>query len=150
MGNILLGVGNLMRADDGIGCYIAKKFKHKGWKSIDTGTMPENFTSLVRKESPKFVVIVDSTEMGLKSGEFRIIPKEKLSKLMLTTHAMPLSVLISYLEEFVPEVIFIGIQPKIIENKEEINPQLLVSAKNIIQILKNNQIEKIKLLENIK
>ena len=34
--------------------------------------VPENFTSVIRRAAPKTVVIVDSAEMGIKPGEFRI------------------------------------------------------------------------------
>jgi hydrogenase 3 maturation protease len=143
---LLLGVGNTLRADDGIGCYIANKFNTddtKEWETLDCGTVPENFTSAIRKKQPKTVVIVDSAEMNLQPGQFRMIPKEKLSKLALTTHAMPLSVLIDYIEEFIPKVIFIGIQPKQIETKTFISPELKKTAEEIIAILKNKEFQKI-------
>lgn len=157
MDYILLGIGNPIRADDGIGCYIADEFsrkilqsklKNKGsktnaWKIINTGTMPENFTSVIRKENPEFVVMVDSAELGLSPGEFRIISKEKLEKMHLTTHAMPLSFVMSYIEEFCEKVILIGIQPKVLGNSEEISAELKAAAKKIISVLEKREFEKI-------
>ncbi|MDI6916637.1 MAG: hypothetical protein QMC80_02435 [Thermoplasmatales archaeon] len=32
--NILMGVGNTLKGDDGIGCWIAKKFKKKTGSSL--------------------------------------------------------------------------------------------------------------------
>ena len=81
--------------------------------------------------------------MKLQPGEFRIIPKQKLGKLHLTTHAMPLSVLINYIEEFVPRVIFIGIQPKDIDTKTYISPELKKAAEEIMQILEKKEFNKI-------
>ncbi len=147
---VLVGVGNSMGADDGIGCYISDRFKKRqipGWRSINCGTVPENFTSVIRKGDPKTVVIVDSAEMRLPPGEFRIIPTEKLSKLALTTHAMPLSVLISYIEKSVPKVIFIGIQPKKLGTGTELSPELLKSAEDLIKYLEDKEFRKIIRLE---
>lgn len=141
---LLLGAGNTMRADDGIGPYIANTFQHGDWTTIDGGMVPENFTSVIRKAAPKTVIIIDSAEMTLKPGEYRIVPKEKLGTLHLTTHAMPLSVLIGFLEEFVKEVVFIGIQPKEIKTGTSISPELKKAAKEIIDILKDKQFNKIK------
>jgi hydrogenase 3 maturation protease len=144
---MLLGVGNSMRCDDGIGSYIANRFKDNDWQILDCSTVPENFTSVVRKAGPKTVIIVDSAEMKLNPGEFRIINKEKLGKLRMTTHAMPLSVLITYIEEFVPKVIFIGIQPKIIQTGTEISPELESAAEQVINILKKKDFSKVKVLD---
>lgn len=143
---VLLGIGNPLRNDDGIGCYIADKFsrgkyQNKDWKIINTGTMPENFTSVVRKEKPKVVVMVDSAELGLKAGEFRVITKEKLETMHMTTHAMPLSFLMNYLEEFCEMVILIGVQPKVLGAGEDISPELKDAAKKIIKALETKQVD---------
>jgi hydrogenase 3 maturation protease len=146
---LLLGVGNTLRADDGIGCYIADRFSSKhptGWQVINAGPVPENFTSVIRKAAPKTVVILDSAEMKLPPGTYRIIPKEKIGTLHLTTHAMPLSVLIEFIEEFVPKVIFIGIQPKEIKTDITISPELEKAAEELIGILKNKEFNNLKTL----
>ena len=84
--------------------------------------------------------------MDLKSGEFRIISPDRISALHLTTHSMPLSFLISYLKEYTQELIFIGIQPKIIDYSNSINLKVLKSSKEIIKILKGKNFELIKKL----
>ena len=33
--NILMGVGNVLKGDDGIGSIIAKSFTHQDWLSLD-------------------------------------------------------------------------------------------------------------------
>lgn len=133
---ILMGIGNTLRADDGIGSIIAQSFKDHDWLSIDCGVVPENFTSIIKKNRPDLVVLIDAVEMNLKSGEFRIISPDKISTLHLTTHSMPLSFLISYLKEHTQELIFIGIQPKIIDYSNSISPEVLKSSEKIIRILK--------------
>ena len=49
--------------------------------------------------------------MGLEPGTVRIIPKEKVGVAHISTHGIPVSVLINYLEQSIKKVIFIGIQP---------------------------------------
>lgn len=143
---ILLGIGNTLRGDDGIGSIIAQSFKDHDWLSIDCGVIPENFTSIVKKNRPNLVVLIDAVEMGLKSGEFRIISPDKISTLHLTTHSMPLSFLISYLKEYTQELIFIGIQPKIIDYSNSVSPKVLKCSEEIIKILKDKNINLIKKL----
>ncbi len=142
----LMGIGNTLRGDDGIGSIIARNFKDNNWLSLDCGVAPENFTSIVKKNKPQLVVLIDVVEMDLKPGEFRIIHPEKISIMHLTTHSIPLSFLISYLKSFTPEVIFIGIQPKLIYYSTSISPEVFKSSEEIIKILKDKKFNLIKKL----
>jgi hydrogenase 3 maturation protease len=109
--NILLGIGNTMRGDDGAGPYLARLFHQEGWISLDCGTMPENFTSILRREHPNVVVLVDAADMDLTPGEFRRIPLDRVADLSIGTHAASLTAFIQYIASFTGEVVFIGIQP---------------------------------------
>ncbi len=143
---ILMGIGNTLRGDDGIGSIIAQSFKDRDWLSMDCGVVPENFTSIIKKKGPDLVVLVDAVEMDLKSGEFRLISPYRISALHLTTHSMPLSFLISYLKEYTQELVFIGIQPKIINYSNSVSPEVLKSSEEIIRILKSKNFKLLKKL----
>ena len=143
---ILMGIGNILRGDDGIGSIIAQGFKDRYWLSIDCGVVPENFTSIIKKNRPDLVVLIAAVEMDLKSGEFRIISPDRISALHLTTHSMPLSFLISYLKEYTQELIFIGIQPEVINYSNSVSPNVLKSSEKITKILKD---KKFKLLKKL-
>jgi len=140
---ILMGIGNTLRGDDGIGSIVAQSFKDRDWLSIDCGVIPENFTSIIKKNRPNLVVLIDAVEMDLKPGEFRIISPDRIH---LTTHSMPLSFLISYLKEYTQELIFIGIQPKIIDYSNSVSPEVLKSSEEIIRILKGKYFKLLKKL----
>ncbi len=143
---ILMGIGNTLRSDDGIGSIIAQSFKDRDWLSINCGVVPENFTSIIKKNRPNLVVLIDAVEMDLKSGEFRIISPDRINALHLTTHSMPLSFLISYLKEYTQELIFIGIQPEVINYSNSVSPNVLKSSEKITKILKD---KKFKLLKKL-
>jgi len=143
---ILMGIGNTLRGDDGIGSIIAQSFKDRDWLSMDCGVAPENFTSIIKKNRPNLVVLIDAVEMDLKPGEFRTISSNRISALHLTTHSMPLSFLISYLREYTQELIFIGIQPKIIDYSNSVSPKVLKSSEKIIKILKGKNFKLLKKL----
>jgi hydrogenase 3 maturation protease len=114
MDYLLMCIGNKSSGDDAIGPYIAESIKRikKGITVIDCGMLPENYTSVVKKYKPENLVIIDAVDMGLKPGEIRLVPKEKIGMMHISTHGIPISVLIKYLEVFVKSIIFIGIQPK--------------------------------------
>lgn len=144
--NILMGVGNTLKGDDGIGCYIAKNFKEKNWLSLDCGTAPENFTSVIRKNKPEILVIVDAADMGIDGGGFRVVSEEKIENIDISTHNMPLSFLINYLKNSFKKIIFIGIQPKTISEAEEISDELKKSAEEIMEILREKRFGEIEAL----
>jgi len=144
--NILMGVGNILRGDDGIGSIIAKTFKDDDWLSLDCGVIPENYTSIIKKNKPAILVILDVVEMDLKPGDLRIISPEKISAFHLTTHSMPLSFLINYLDEYAENIIFIGIQPKNISFSEIISSEVSESTETIVRILKNKQFHMLKII----
>lgn len=141
--HLIMCIGNIDGGDDAIGPYIADKLMQEEGDLVvlNCGTVPENFTSVVKQHNPKNLIIVDAVEMGLDAGEIRIVPKDKIGVMHISTHGIPISVLISYLEQYVEKIYFIGIQPKSMSG--EINKIVKKSGKELITIIKNRKIENI-------
>ncbi len=145
--NILLGIGNSMRGDDGAGPFLARMFRHEGWISVDGGTMPENFTSLLRREHPDLVVLVDAAEMGLAPGSFRRVPLDRITDLSLGTHASDLTTFILYIQSFVPEIVFIGIQPEEVRDLPSPSSTVKRGVKRLQKILRTEGVQGVPFLE---
>ena len=115
---IILGVGNELKSDDGVGPFIINKLIDENIENdsllfINAETVPENFTGKIRKEKPSHVIIVDACLMGAKPGEIKIVDKEDFANIGISTHSMSLSYFVKYLEkdnDF--KVIFVGIEPE--------------------------------------
>ena len=137
--NVLMGVGNSLRGDDGVGPHVAQNFESEGWKSIDCSTVPENYASVVKREEPETLVIVDSADMGLEPGSVRSIPKEKIPLLAMSTHSMPLSLLIEHLKPFCKRVILVGVQPKRVGDFLGLSDENKKAAQEIISALKQGK-----------
>lgn len=118
MTSVLLCVGNCMMGDDGAGPLLAELCADSpppGWTVIDGGAVPENDIGHIRTLRPERLVIVDATDMGLAPGEIRVIDPQDIAEMfIMTTHNLPLNVLIEQLHADVPEVNFIGIQPDVV------------------------------------
>jgi len=136
---ILMGVGNDLLGDDGVGIYIADRFVAKGWRTLSCGTAPENFTSVIRREQPEILLIVDAAEMGLSPGEFRIVMESDIEDVSIGTHQLPLSHLITYLRSSVTEIIFIGIQPRTVEMGAEMSADVKEGAALLMRILESGR-----------
>ena len=138
--NVLLGVGNELHGDDGVGVYVARHFHHEGWAVIECGTAPENYIGKVMDSTPELVVIVDAADMGLEAGAIRIIPKERMGAASLSTHSLPLSVLISHIEMGThAHVYLIGVQPE--HMRGEMSPLVKKAAHHIMAVLKKGSVE---------
>ncbi len=128
MKEVALGIGNVLKGDDGVGIYIAERLnkylqhiKNESKQAnsvgaeetivIDCGTAPENYTSIIRRHNPDRLILVDAADMGLSPGSYRIIPPEKIAVMHFSTHDVPLSTFISYVSEFCVDIVLIGIQP---------------------------------------
>jgi hydrogenase 3 maturation protease len=141
---ILLGVGNTLLSDDGVGCWIADSFSSNcfssdGMRAFCGGTAPENFTAPIRRLEPELLVIVDAADMGLPAGSIRIIPPDQIDDTSIGTHMLPLSHLIHYLSSDIPKILFIGIQPETIEPGEGLSPAAETAAEALINVLKKGE-----------
>jgi len=134
---MLLGIGNELLGDDGVGPWIARVINgREGWIGIDGGTAPENFSSLIRRERPDLLIIVDAAEMNITPGEMRLIPLNKIPKLTyFSTHTLSLAFLIEFLKEDIGEILFIGVQPKAIALGCTLSPEVLSSAQRLINLI---------------
>ena len=136
-------IGNRDGGDDAVGPYIADKLKDD-FTVLDCGIVPENYTSAVKRHDTKNLIIIDAVEMGLFPGEIRIVPKEKIGVMHISTHGIPISVLINYLEQYVKNIIFIGIQPKTMSG--EMTEPIKKSGQELVNLIKNNNLDQIETL----
>lgn len=137
-------IGNRDGGDDAVGPYIADKLKDD-FTVLDCGIVPENYTSVVKRHDTKNLIIIDAVEMGLKPGAIRIVPKEKIGVMHISTHGIPISVLIGYLGQYVENILFIGIQPKTMSG--EMTYPVKKSGDKLVDFIKSNELERIELLQ---
>ncbi|MEO0117338.1 MAG: hydrogenase 3 maturation endopeptidase HyCI [candidate division WOR-3 bacterium] len=142
METLILGVGNPLRGDDGIGSEIAKELIRLGFKNvIDSEDAPENFILKIIDLKPKRLIVIDACDFSGKVGEFRLFTKEEWQKILPTsfsTHTLPLSLFLSLMErEISCEVYLLGIQVKNLEMSSEISLELKEKKSEIVNYLLN-------------
>ncbi len=141
--NLLLGVGNELLGDDGLGPHLARHFSAPGWQALDCGTAPENFTSVVKRLHPEKLVLVDAAEIGLPPGEFRRLRPERAETMFISTHTIPISHLISYLEGYCDEIVLIGVQPKQLELGAGLSEEVLRGLERLLELLQAGAFERL-------
>ncbi len=139
---IILGVGNELKSDDGVGPFIIKRLtdevvQNEALIFIDAQTVPENFTRKIRKENPTHVIIVDACLMDKKPGEMQIVDKYNFANIGISTHSMSLSYFVKYLEKDTDfKIIFVGIEPETMDWGDEPTSEVKKAAFEFIEILK--------------
>lgn len=113
----ILGVGSILRSDDAAGMHFIEFFGDMIQRDdillIAGSTAPENFTGVIKKFAPDKLFIIDSAFMGLLPGDSKVVSACDISGVSFSTHMLPLSVMLKYLEsEAHCSVTFFGIQPK--------------------------------------
>jgi len=109
----LIGVGNAIRGDDGVGPAVAVGLSGKvDFPVVDASEVPENYSSWILRSDMEVVVFIDAVDFGGKPGEIRVIPVADLMVSASSTHRLSLHFMIRYLlEEWSGEAILIGVQP---------------------------------------
>jgi hydrogenase maturation protease HycI len=114
----IVGVGNELKADDGIGLRVAKSLQEDGLSGKDIliipADVPENWIQPIIKFRPELLVLIDTADFQGKSGEIRAVKDDEISKVFTNTHSIPLVLFIEAIKERIPKArtVFIGIQPK--------------------------------------
>jgi hydrogenase 3 maturation protease len=130
MKTVVIGVGNELKADDGIGLQVAKQLQDEGLAGKDImvipAEVPENHIQPIVKFRPELLVLVDSADFRGKAGEVRAIRDEEISKVFTNTHSVPLILFLEAVKERSPEMrtIFIGIQPKQLAFGKPMSPEV--------------------------
>jgi hydrogenase 3 maturation protease len=81
--------------------------------------------------------MVDAADMGKPPAHIDLITKERIGGIAISTHSMPLSLLMMYLEqETRGKTVLVGVQPKSIAFGEGLTPEIREVAQKVIRILR--------------
>ena len=154
---IVLGIGNRLGGDDAAGTLVVDMLNQGRHRTkallvteivaVDAGTVPESYTSVIRQHRPDSLILVDAADMGLPPGSLRTIAPEKISMLSFSTHSMPLSVFVSYVERFCGQIVLIGVQPQRTETGLGISKVVRKSVQRLVELILEGRIAEITLLE---
>jgi hydrogenase 3 maturation protease len=143
MKRMLIGVGNRLSHDDGVGPVVAQALADSDWIAIDCGTSLENATGIVSREQPDLLVIVDAATMDKKPGEFFLLPIAAKDRMLASTHGLPLSFVLGNIESSAKETVLIGIQPDDMSFGEGLTEPVEASAQVLISLLRHSYLENI-------
>ena len=116
----IVGIGDELSRHDRLGILAARDLdalRLPAVKVFLAGTLPESFTGPIRRWKPDHVVLIDAADMGARPGTVAVIGAQDIRGSRLSTHALPLSLVIRYLESDLGiRVTLVGIQPDLTAN----------------------------------
>ena len=113
----IVGIGNIIRGDDGLGPKFIEIMKAKASASahlFDCGTAPENYIFPILSTSCNTVVLIDAADMGLAPGGIKIFALDEISTVSFSTHNPSPRLFIDLLKTGKDDlnIFVISIQPK--------------------------------------
>lgn len=133
---MLIGVGNPLGRDDGVGLYVARALESAaGWVAIPAGLALENALGLVERQRPDLLIVVDAADMGLPPGSVRRLPLEGARAMLASSHALPLEFALGIVKEAVGELVIVGVQPRDLRPGEGLTPEVEAGAKRLVALL---------------
>jgi len=136
---VILGVGNLLLKDEGIGVHIAQALQKMplpdGVEVVDGGTSPD-LPYLV--EGADKLIVVDAVQAGGEPGSiYRLTPEDVAARpdALLSAHQMDLlaSLRTMRLDGGPKEMVIIGVEPREIGWGLELSPELKEKLPQIVQ-----------------
>ncbi len=134
---LVLGLGNPLMADEGVGCRIIERFltqvdKYPDIDFIDAGTGGMSLLHLITGRHK--VILIDCAYMGTKSGTIKRFTPDDVQTVKKLAHQSLHEVdilkvldLAKQLGQYPEEVIIFGIEPQTIEHRQ--NPSETISQK---------------------
>lgn len=134
---VILGVGNILKADDGFGPRLIKKLTGKvSAVCWDAGTALENYLGKITREKPKTILIVDAAHLGRRPGECEILKSADLLRTGFSTHDLSPKMFIEYLEkETEAQIYLLAVEPQTLALGQKMSARVLQTLKNISQLI---------------
>jgi len=141
MRTLILGIGNLLLCDEGVGVHVARALQREQLPenviTLEVGTA--FLDALPEIELADRIIIVDAMEAGHAPGTVYRIPFEDCAKrdMLVSLHGFDLSRAI-YLagRESAPEAVVIGVEPSRIDWGIDLSPKIQEMMPSIIEAVK--------------
>jgi hydrogenase 3 maturation protease len=128
---LFVGIGNLLKMDDGAGVYISRKIRNKGnLSSLTVETGIENYIGKINSLKPDILVLIDCVELGSAPGIFKLLELNQIQDLTFNTHNISLRRLADF---FKMPVYILAVQPEKVDFGEKISYLVKSIANKIIK-----------------
>lgn len=130
---LFVGIGNILKNDDGAGVYISRKIRSRGLiSSLTVETSIENYIGKINTLNPEILVLIDCMEMNAMPGTVKLLTINQIHDFTFNTHNISLRRLSEF---FSMPVYILGIQPAKIDFGTNISYLVKDVADKIINLI---------------
>ncbi len=128
---LFVGIGNVLKMDDGVGVYISQQIRNTGRRTaltVETGI--ENYIGKINSLNPDVLILIDCVDMKSPAGTYKLLTLNQIQDLTFNTHNISLKRLADF---FNMPIYILGIQPE----KVDLGENISYLVKNIADIIIN-------------
>lgn len=115
---LFVGIGNLLKKDDGVGVYISNRIKKReNIDSLTVETSIENYIGKINRLNPDILILIDCMDLKSDPGTYKLLELNQIEDITFNTHNISLNRLSDF---FKMPVYILGIQPEEIDFGEKI------------------------------
>ena len=139
---LVIGVGNTLRGDDGVGVRVAQELAGGGLPEgvtvVDGGT--GGLDLLFEVEEAERVILIDAAEMGGEPGEARVFSGEQVADApgvrFSSTHGFGVAEVLALARSLglAPEVVVVGIQPVEVTYRDSLSETLASRVPEYVEL----------------
>jgi len=134
----IIGIGNIMRGDDGFGPKVIESLKKKTTKAslFDCGTVPENYIFPILTTSCDTIILVDAADLKTEPGSLKVLSLGELSGAGLSTHNSSIRLFTDLLMTGKENlnIFAVTVQPKTIAFGESLSAEVVESVEKVTDI----------------
>lgn len=135
---LFIGIGNVLKSDDGVGVYISNNIQNlKNISALTVEVSIENYIGKINKLNSDVLILLDCMDFQKSPGYWDILPVSRLTGHTTNTHNISLEKISEF---FNAQAYILGIQPRYITFGEHLSAEVKMAANSIIeQINRLNQ-----------
>lgn len=135
---LFVGIGNVLKRDDGIGVFISRKIKEApSVLSLTVEVSLENYIGKINSLNPDILVLIDCADLKMAPGSSKFIPVDEIQDLTFSTHNISLRRLSDF---FKMPTFILGIQPGDVDFGENTSYIVKEVANRIINLINKEEV----------
>ena len=134
---LILGVGNRLRGDDGLGPRLLDRLRGKlTLPMIDAGDVPEHFLRPIESAHPDLVLVIDAAGINASPGDIALLELDQVGGRAISTHSVNLRLLFQVIPaDRRPEVLVLAVQPESSEPGDKLSHAVDIALEGIESLL---------------
>jgi hydrogenase 3 maturation protease len=135
---LFVGIGNVLRKDDGVGVYISRKIREtKRLSALTVEVSIENYIGKINNINPGILILIDCLDFKQPPGTCRLMPLDNITDQTFNTHNISLNRLGDF---FRMPVWVMGIQPQCIDFGELLSDPVKETADRILHTINRDNV----------